>query len=199
MIQITADARIIATAWTDALAEFVENTRQELLLMSPWFTTAAATLISHNLQDANPVKLQILARLHEEDFTSGTSHVEAFKPSMYPSGTNVEIRALPMLHGKILVADRRRVIIGSANMTEGGLHRNHEVCILLDSDKIAQECAAVFFRFWEMATKLPEDYLSRLEEVVEETLPGSDNEENLGSRRMSSLRRGSRNPHGLNM
>ena len=84
---------------------------------------------------------------------SGSSHVEAFKPNMYPSSTNVEIRALPMLHGKMLVADRKRVIIGSANLTEGGLHRNHEVCLLLDSDKIGEECAAVFFRFWEMATQ----------------------------------------------
>ena len=189
MKQITADARIIASAWTDDLATFVENTRQELLLMSPWITTAAATLISHNLKEANPVKLQILARLHEEDFISGTSHVEAFKPSMYPSSTKLEIRALPMLHGKMLVADRRRVIIGSANMTEGGLHRNHEVCLQLDSDKIGEECAAIFFRFWDMATQLPEEYLTRLEEVVEETLPGNDNEESQDNRRVSLLRR----------
>lgn len=189
MKQITADSRMIASAWTDDLAAFVENTQHELLLMSPWITTAAATLISHNLNKANPLKLQILARLHEEDFTSGTSHIEAFKPSMYPSSTNVEVRALPMLHGKMLVADRRRVIIGSANMTEGGLHRNHEVSLFLDSDKIGEECAGVFFRFWEKAIQLPEDYLSRLEEIVEETLPGDDSEENQSNRRMSLLRR----------
>ena len=128
---------------------------------------------------------------------SGSSHVEAFKPNMYPSSTNVEIRALPMLHGKMLVADRKRVIIGSANLTEGGLHRNHEVCLLLDSDKIGEECAAVFFRFWEMATQLPEDYLSRLEEVVEETLPGSDIEESQGNRGMSLLRRRTRKFKGF--
>jgi PLD-like domain/HEAT repeats len=184
MIQIT-DAQVISMAWTDALSTFVKNTRGELLLMSPWITTAAASLISHSLAEVGPVKLQILARLDEADFMSGASHIAAFKPATYPASTHIEIRALPMLHGKMLIADRQRVIIGSANMTEGGLHRNHEVCLLLDSLQIGQECAEVFFRFWAMASPLPDDYLSRLEETIEETLPKSDDEHDLGSERSS--------------
>lgn len=38
------------------------------------------------------------------------------------------------LHAKVLVADRRRAVLGSANYSWGGLVANHEVGVLLDGD-----------------------------------------------------------------
>jgi len=36
------------------------------------------------------------------------------------------------LHAKILVVDRERAVVGSANFTWGGLVANHEICILVE-------------------------------------------------------------------
>jgi len=134
------NAQVICMAWTDILSDFVRSTHGELLVMSPWITTAAARLISQGLAGTGPVKLQIIARLDESDFVTGASHVDAFRPQIYPPNARPDFRALPMLHGKMLLSDRKRVIIGSANMTDGGLYRNHEVCLLLDSSEIGQDC-----------------------------------------------------------
>ena len=175
LITVT-NAQVICIAWTDILSGFVQSAHNELLVMSPWITTAAARLISHGLAGAGPVKLQIIARLDESDFLTGASHVDAFRPEIYPPNARPEFRALPMLHGKMLLSDRKRVIIGSANMTDGGLYRNHEVCLLLDSPQIGQDCADAFFKFWHMASPLPTDYLSNIESILEEALPNTDEE-----------------------
>ena len=176
MTRIAKDTHVISSAWTDTLSKFVQNTDGELLLMSPWITTSVANLISYNLGESGPVKLQILSRLDKVDFLRGSSHVNAFKATLYPASTHLEIRALPMLHGKMLISDRKHVLIGSANLTEGGLHKNHEVSLLVESSELGCECAKVFFRYWNLATPLPIDYLDRMETILAKALPKSDEE-----------------------
>jgi len=44
------------------------------------------------------------------------------------------------LHAKVLVADRRRALIGSANYSWGGLVANHELAVLVEGG--AAECVA---------------------------------------------------------
>ena len=170
--------RIIASAWTDVLSTFVSKTSSELLVMSPWITNTAARLISRSLEQVGPVKVQILSRLDQSDFLSGSSHIEAFKNDNYPSTAHVEFRALPMLHAKMLVADRKRIIIGSANMTESGLMRNHEISIYLESETTGEQCADVFFKFWSMASAIPDDYMKQVEELIEQMLPDSKGQYN---------------------
>jgi hypothetical protein len=173
------NAQVISAAWTDVLQSFVECTRNELLIMSPWITTAAARLISYGLSSVGPVAVRILARLDESDFLSGASHLAAFDPGTYPSAAQPEFRALPLLHGKMLLGDRERIVIGSANLTDGGLYRNHEMCLALHSTEIGAECAQAFERYWRIASPLPPDYLANLEATMAQASPQTD-EENSG-------------------
>jgi len=41
-----------------------------------------------------------------------------------------------LLHAKVIVADRERAVIGSANLTWGGLVRNHEVGVLIEGSEV---------------------------------------------------------------
>jgi hypothetical protein len=171
------EANLIGGAWPERLAEFVSATRHELLIASPWITEPAAKLISHQLAAIGPVSVHILARLEEADFFSGSSHIASFRTDTYPSHDSLAFRALPMLHGKMLVSDRERVILGSANLTEGGLYRNHEISLLLDSHEIAEACAAEFFRLWSVACEIPDNYLINIAAKLDEALPSSDEED----------------------
>jgi hypothetical protein len=168
---IVPGLRIITGAWADVLSSFVAATRRELLVASPWITAAAARLISHQLSSIGPVTLQILARMDACDFLSGSSHILAFRENTYPGHVRVVFRALPMLHGKMLVADRQRVIVGSANLTEGGLYRNHEISLQGDSNDLGEACAQEFFRLWSAALPVPDGYLDRLESALTDALP----------------------------
>ena len=102
----TPRTQLITGAWPDILAAFVRDTRQELLIASPWITEGAAKLLSRELGSVGSVSLQILARMDEADFLSGSSHLLAFQTHTYPPHVQVRFRALPMLHAKMLVADR---------------------------------------------------------------------------------------------
>ncbi len=166
--------QLLVGAWPDTLSEFVRGTRRELLIASPWITAAAASLIARELRTAGPVTLQILARMDERDFMCGSSHVLAFREATYGANIRVSLRALPMLHAKMLVADREAVIVGSANLTEGGLFRNHEISIKVTSPDIAATCAEEFFRLWSMGSQVPDGYLDSIESAIQDAMPPPD-------------------------
>ena len=168
------ELKLITGAWADVLSEFVGATRRELLIASPWMTASAARLVAHHLSSVGPVTLHILARMDEADFRCGTSHLVAFREDTYPGNVRVVFRALPLLHGKMLVVDRRRVILGSANMTDGGLYRNHEISVQGDSGQLGEACAQEFFRLWAVAFPVPDRYLDDIETALSDTLPPSD-------------------------
>jgi phosphatidylserine/phosphatidylglycerophosphate/cardiolipin synthase-like enzyme len=58
-----------------------------------------------------------------------------------------DVEALPdspsRMHGKVLVADRQRMLIGSANFTSGGLARNLEFGVLVDGSAADDVCRQV--------------------------------------------------------
>ncbi|MEN6604663.1 MAG: phospholipase D family protein [Bryobacteraceae bacterium] len=168
--------RLITGAWHTTLTSFVRETRQELLVASPWITEGVARFIAGSLAPLPPCTVQIMARLDEADFLNGSSHVASFRKETYPQHHRVIFRALPMLHAKMLVGDRRRVILGSANLTDGGLYRNHELSLQVDSCEVGDVCAQEFFRLWAHACDVPTDYLETMERTLAEALPAPDEE-----------------------
>src|SRR5262245_28303690 len=163
--------KVITGAWPNILADFIRATRQELLIASPWITRGAAKLLSEEISSIGPASVQILARMDEIDFLNGTSHVLAFQRNTYPAHIQVAFLALPLLHGKMLVADRERVIVGSANLTDGGLYVNHEISLLIESRETGEACAQAFFRLWSAASELPDEYLATIESVLQAAMP----------------------------
>lgn len=169
-------SKLITGAWAKELSTFLSLTQQELLIASPWITEGVAKFISDALSSLQPITLQILARMDAYDFMKGTSHINSFRKNTYPGQHNVIFRALPMLHGKMLVSDRQRVILGSANLTDGGLYRNHELSLHFDSKALGDACAHEFFRLWSIASEVSNDYLDAIEHALEDALPDATEE-----------------------
>jgi len=53
-----------------------------------------------------------------------------------------------LLHSKLLVADRRRVIVGSHNLTTSSIAHTHELSVRLDGADVAADFAAHFDALW---------------------------------------------------
>jgi len=55
--------------------------------------------------------------------------------------SNLRLRIIKdsMLHAKILVADGKRCIVGSANITKGGFYKNYELGILIENKRICHD------------------------------------------------------------
>lgn len=54
-----------------------------------------------------------------------------------------------IMHSKVLISDNSRIIIGSANLTHSGLHRNYELGVVIDSLEMAYELEKLIRRIHE--------------------------------------------------
>ncbi len=61
----------------------------------------------------------------------------------------IESIEMEVLHAKILVSDERRSIVGSANLTIGGLIRNYELGIMIDDEAFANKIISLLRRLRE--------------------------------------------------
>lgn len=67
---------------------------------------------------------------------------------------------LPRVHAKILVADRAAAIIGSANLTAGGIEDNYEYSIKVSSPRIASRIAADVEEYSSLGATITADLLA---------------------------------------
>lgn len=77
----------------------------------------AATIVINRLHSQRPAIVARLKRLE-------TKYHHLRVVNFIPDGGD--------LHAKVIVADRRRAVIGSANLTFGGMARNYEVGVMID-------------------------------------------------------------------
>jgi cardiolipin synthase len=53
-----------------------------------------------------------------------------------------------MMHAKVMVADRKTVLVGSANLSISGMTKNYEMGLLVRNDEVAQQVEAILMRIW---------------------------------------------------
>ena len=53
-----------------------------------------------------------------------------------------------MMHAKVMVADRKTVLVGSANLSISGMTKNYEMGLLVHNDEVAQQVEAILMRIW---------------------------------------------------
>ena len=170
-------SQLVTGAWTEDTIEFVRGTTHELLVLSPWVKLGAARLIAEALSGPHHITVKIIARLDEDDFLSGTSDLDSFRQKTYPANAHLEVRAIKLLHAKMLISDRREVIIGSANLTDGGLYRNHEAVVRINSPAFAEDCAIFHFDLWDKATAVDDEFLKQIDDQIDSSLPAVAEEE----------------------
>lgn len=125
---------IIAPTWTD-LQDLVRAARAELWLCSPYITDEGLTKVFDVLGDTPHIR--IWTRLSPSDWVAGASDPEslrAFMEILVDDGRTVDLGILQRLHAKLYASDRRTVLIGSANLTDGGFSRNVELMVRLEDE-----------------------------------------------------------------
>lgn len=156
----------ISGAWADVLQTFGVRTREKLLIASPWVKLTAARLLFSSLPSDPGPEIYLIARLELDDFLSGATDLELFYPvGDHPIG-NVNVRALRNLHAKFLVSDDSQLILGSANLTEGGLCRNQEALIMSRDSILVKAAQSLFWDWWNDAAEVNSSYFSWVHEEL---------------------------------
>jgi phosphatidylserine/phosphatidylglycerophosphate/cardiolipin synthase-like enzyme len=145
-------AVVVATTLPDTgirplALELVDGARTELDLELFVLTDAA---VVHALQHAHARGVRIRLLLDPDQRPSDAS-------AAMLRAAGVEVRLYrgsgEKLHAKAAVADGHRVLFGSANWTEGGFQRNHELDVELDSAAVASTMLAAMRADWEQAAE----------------------------------------------
>ena len=138
-----ADIQLIPSPCKDALAALIDDAQAELHIVSPYITVAGAALIMSRGEAETrqqSVDLKILTDLNPLSVCQGSCDPQAIL-DLIRSFRRTRVHHLPRVHAKIVVADRAVAMIGSANLTEGGIEKNYEYNIKVASKEAASRIA----------------------------------------------------------
>jgi len=135
--------------YLDGLTSVVHGAQRELLLMTPFLQVGGVHLLQRELQDALYRGVSITMISHDlHDIKSPQSQaLETLRREAERMAASFKAYAAQpqsgLLHAKLVVADRERVVLGSANMTGYGLSMNFEVGVILGSP-YAEQVASMY-------------------------------------------------------
>jgi len=108
--------------------EVVASAESKLIMCSPFVTRYGLNVVGSALQGGLK-EVEVWTRLKLRDWVTGAGEPDAlldFLDSL-PSGTHSHLFSSDLLHAKFFIADDKKGIAGSANLTRGGLGGNIEV------------------------------------------------------------------------
>ncbi|WP_270620090.1 phospholipase D family protein [Paenibacillus macerans] len=134
---------LVSSDLMDRFKELLDETEDELNIISPFIGTQTATFVAEWLKNNPTVKCNVITRFYREDFVERVSSIYGLERLFQ---ANAKIYALIDLHSKLYLFDLHSTIIGSANFTQGGFMSNHEICVLMnDEPEIAEKANEYFF------------------------------------------------------
>lgn len=155
------DVELIPSPCKDALESVIESANNELHIVSPYVTQVGATLITDRIKSParrSSMAVRLLTDLNPFSACQGSCDPEAILhlARSFPKST---VTHLPRVHAKIIVADRAAAIVGSANLTAGGIQDNYEYCIKVSSREIALQIAKDVEDYASLGAAIKEDLL----------------------------------------
>jgi len=156
-----ADLQLIPSPCKDALAGLIGNVQGVLHIVSPYITEAGAALVTSRVGAEKrrvSVDLELLTDLNPLNVCQGSCDPQAIL-DLARSFRRTRIHHLPRVHAKIIVADRAVAMIGSANLTEGGIEENYEYNIKVTSQEVASRIAEDVEEYSSLGAPITTDLL----------------------------------------
>lgn len=145
------------------LAEALENSTQEITLISAYITIEGIEWILDKLRDN--VNCRVLSRWNCHELVNGASDIEVFEKL---SERGFSLYILPDLHAKVTVIDDNTLFLGSANITNSGLRLvpggNKEIGTVIKPDE--QDLNLIETLFNEAVFITEEIYQNFYEEIL---------------------------------
>jgi len=150
--KVNTHSKIIQTPWLNYLLNLVKNTKDELLIVVPFFSLEIVSkIVRHAHKD---VELRFMLGANPRGIAAGTSDYETliFLHKM-SSQRHIAVKNVPNLHGKVIISDRIKAIVSSSNLTQEGLQRNIEFGVELDKES-SKELYEILGKYWDEARSL---------------------------------------------
>ncbi len=104
-----------------------------LLICSPFITRPGIDILARSLPSSIS-RVEVWTKFNSRDWITGASELDGLLDFLeaLPALTQVEIRTSDRLHAKLIVANERVGVVGSANLTRGGFGGNIEIARVVE-------------------------------------------------------------------
>lgn len=150
---MSSNAEIVATGdkWIGYGITPTEHAIKEMINKSKKFLLITVFIISEskvlkNIEKALNRGVNVEIFIHNDKEFSRSIQSDLIELQEKYSHINVFIAPNEFMHAKVLISDKKKVLIGSANLTRSGLSKNYELGILLDNPKIAYKLEKIIKR-----------------------------------------------------
>ena len=160
---------LIAGSWRKPFYELVSSAQESLLLAAPYIKEEEARRVSaaSGTTSVGRVSLTVLTDLRADSILSASLDIGALQ--MFANHfKQAEVISVPRLHAKVYVADRRRAIIGSANLTPSGLDHNMEYGVLIDDPSVVARVHRDLMQYGGLGSPVDPETLDSLETLAGE-------------------------------
>ena len=106
---------------TEEIMKLIEATEKELIVVSPWIAPTGYLIDKVFAAIGRGIELTVVTRYYDDWEDDQRRNIY----DLYYKGAAIHLDAY--VHAKMFIADRKRLILSSANVTHTSLTRNHEV------------------------------------------------------------------------
>src|SRR4051794_13655234 len=114
----TSDRKGVVSVARDGILDAIGRSTQRIWLASPFLSRPISQALVDRAPKGETVQRRLLTAVTQRSVEAGVLDPEALG-LLRASGW--EVRSIPNLHAKALVCDAREALVGSANLTVGGL------------------------------------------------------------------------------
>lgn len=124
-------------AFDPVIRELLQDARREIQLAIYRFDKSAMPLLNLLEQAATRgVRVLVVVSAMSAQPSAIRKRLELLVKWSGVQVVDFEAEKGGMLHAKVIVVDRERAVIGSANLTWGGLVQNHEMGVLIEGPEV---------------------------------------------------------------
>ena len=157
--------RSIKSPWQATFDEFVDGIRESALIAAPYITRQPIERLADRLRSPDSVRLDVLTSLDAPSMCNGAVDVAALA-WLCEQVPNANVRHLANLHAKAYVADADVAIVGSANLTTGGLRRNYELGVYITEPQAVSDIADDLREYGSLGVSVPAAALLQLDAMA---------------------------------
>ncbi|MGB6200171.1 MAG: phospholipase D-like domain-containing protein [Candidatus Acidiferrales bacterium] len=157
-------AHLIRSPWQPQFRELISVARQNLLLACPFITRSATRSITDCLRKSGlleTLRVTCLTNIRPESVLGGSLDLDGLADLGRQLG-HFRLFHMPSLHAKVYIADDRRAIVTSGNLTEGGLAGNCEYGVELSDPEVVTEIRKDFEGYSRLGAMISTDEAAAL-------------------------------------
>jgi len=132
-----AGIEVVAGSWRDALFDLVSSARSRLTIVAPFISVEATGMVASALHSDLRASgcVSVFTDLSPRHVQEGALEPEGITRIASAAGSCC-VWHVRHLHAKVYIADERRAIVTSGNLTTAALHRNVEVGLSVNNRRL---------------------------------------------------------------